>query len=58
MLRAHRALAVRFHDLGLAVDDQPKGPLERDHREGFERGIQRETADGHTDLHNGADPEV
>ena len=33
---------VRFDDLGLALDDQPKGPADRDHGQRLEGGVQRQ----------------
>ena len=47
---AHRAIGIGLDDLGFAVDDKTKGPLERDHREGFVRRIEGETPCRHSIL--------
>ena len=46
-LGVNRASAVRFDDLGLAIDNEAKGATERNHREGLERRVQCETTDYH-----------
>ena len=37
---------VRFHDLGLAVNNEPERPLHGHHGQGFEGRVERKTAHG------------
>jgi hypothetical protein len=48
--RANDASLIRFHNLGLAVDDEPESAFDRHHRQRLERGVQCETPQYHASL--------
>ena len=48
--RANDASLIRFHNLGLAVDDEPESAFDRHHRQRLERGVQCETPQHHASL--------
>ena len=49
-LRANDASLIRFHNLGLAVDDEPECAFDRHHRQRLERGVQCQTTQHHASL--------
>ncbi len=48
--RPNDASLIRFHNLGLAVDDEPERAVDRHHRQRLERGVQCETPQHHASL--------